>query len=148
MLLRRTSESTFFHGEQKTIIVDLAKTQHYSFMKPQQSIILQSENSPHCKDAKPPPTPGLWRTRPWPCFSHCDGWQSLMGNNPWSGRAPTPGGKSTTACQDCWYGHQSDFELKQSIPGLFTNGSGPKGNALSHGLVMGVGKPWENLMAR
>ena len=57
MLLRRTSESTFFHGEQKTIIVDLAKTQHYSFMKPQQSIILQSENSPHCKDAKPPPHP-------------------------------------------------------------------------------------------
>lgn len=46
------SESTVSQGEQKTIMADMAKIQHYFFTMPQQVIILSPETILHYKDTK------------------------------------------------------------------------------------------------
>lgn len=84
--------------------VDLAKTQHYLFMMPQVTI-LKPETTFHCKAVKPFLSCG--ENGPGPARP------TVMGSQPWQGRAPTPGGRRAAAHPDCCYGHQSDLDLKQ-----------------------------------
>lgn len=129
----RSSGSTLSHGDQKTVMADLAKIQHYFVMMSQQVTLLSPETILHGKDTKP----FLGRGE------HGPGSASLttMGNNPCLGSAPTPGGKSKAASQDCCHGHQSDFGLTRTIPGMFNSGLETKVDVFSDELVMGIGKP-------